>query len=1623
MASTRLYSEALEQFRQNILARRKQSDNELLSEFLRDGRRSSLARPSSIKEAAAQLATDAEKKYSTGIVPKAWIDKIMGNVDNIIAVGGFLTKNAPESVGMAWFAISLTLKAIGNNYNLYALFGQGLTDITEVMIIIMHYDRLYDERQTPGFKVSDLIDKLFRDTIAAYAAVLDFAFSVKKHLSGGSMDKVKHAFKDFFGAQAPKFQGKLSNIAELKGRILESSQGAFQDKTMQRFGDVQAALTQIQNDYSQGLELQHEQRQILADMYSDLLHLKDSIKRKTPWEELQDEFIANKKKLSPLPDAQSTFRRLLARKQEGTCRWIFENGTYQKWANSNPNIALCILGSPGSGKSTVLASIAHQLEVSTKPRSISVCYVSCLGPDSGQSAAPGTPLLTRIQNTLIYQTYRLAAEDEDQMSLLENCNRIFRNPKKDNPGLGTEQASQNHTLPDFVQAMKRLVTALQRSIILTVDATEMLSDSDQQELYESLCEVLPDSSVDNRITILIGSHSNSRIAQLASSSASSIDLSSNNNNRKDMEMVLDSCVKNLPGWLDQEKKQAKVTVLAKAGSSFTYIGEVAIPFLQQPFQRPITAYLSRLPESMNESFGQALLSIAPNYFELLRLAVTWCLLCPRKVTVKEILETYSGVYAIEQSENPNISDDEYNQQATALEVQQMSSASGPFLALERMKNGQTVVKLQDARQVRNFCLHAPKSEAIPDDNSDRICESCKSAMKGESSLHVDPKIAHCEIALTLLKNLNSPLFQARFGLLQDPDTNHSDDNSETSEEDHNEESEYDGEDYSGDDDGDNDVEEKHDEDDDEEAEEAEAAAVAAEEEELEDEDDESFSQASADEVSDYFWSDPNVDWLVQGGNPNIPIYTRELDLRCEIMDWPYHLREIEKLWPIEERAKSPLWLNYNQRIQAELLRFTSNEIVFKNWQKLWQVETLCGSLKSPICLAATLGLTVWVENLLDSGADINQISGTRNVAQSSGEFANVHQNVDLLQLLLRRGADFSYAKPHDSYAGLDDSPALHLWLDLYGTERAVIEALVEHETDFGIRDQWGWTGLHTFAWRMRDVGSFDLIMKSCAKKPNINARDNFGETPVFKLLWRRDVPLELLKAFLAVEGINISHDANNSQQPLALASQWGSLEIVKLLIEAKADLHDRDNRRRTALHRAAEGGHVKCIEALLDAGMELDSRDGAGFTSLQYAAWNGHQAAVQCLVDRGSNMLSVDYRNRNALFNAILGQQNDQRTAVILLTEMMATEHAAEDINVVTKGGRTALRQTAARGFVDVLQNLLKYIFEWGDTDCKATVDLGDARSKQTPLHCAALQGNPECVRLLISYGADAKRVDRKGRTPLMLATKSWSQRNEKSFEDVVLHLIDAEHEAAIMDPELSSIAAANGSIQVLRKLRDLQADLTTADSSGWTPLAHARFSDQKAASDFLRHNISWGSNLPSRWVESDNLVILHDTGLQVKRKAGDRACITTDRSLPPSIERFYYEVTIKKLGKDHDLAIGFCTLAASAHKFPGLQPKSETPSALSWAYHGNDGCLHHNTPSNDAVETGERFSAGDTIGCGVDLESRTIWFTRNGRKLSQSLDNVKGRLFPVLGLSAPVLIQTNFGRQPFLWKNEKSDQ
>ena len=96
-----------------------------------------------------------------------------------------------------------------------------------------------------------------------------------------------------------------------------------------------------------------------------------------------------------------------------------------------------------------------------------------------------------------------------------------------------------------------------------------------------------------------------------------------------------------------------------------------------------------------------------------------------------------------------------------------------------------------------------------------------------------------------------------------------------------------------------------------------------------------------------------------------------------------------------------------------------------------------------------------------------------------------------------------------------------------------------------------------------------------------------------------------------------------------------------------------------------------------------------------------------------------------------------------------------------------------------------------------------------------------------------------------------------------------------------------------------------------------------------------------------------------------------------------------------------------------------------SWGYHGDDG---HLMDEGDHYLTAPypTYSTNDVVGCGIDFESRSVYFTKNGVRLgAENLGDVAfwmietGPIFPVIGVgSEGTELSVNFGDSgPFVYE------
>ena len=130
-----------------------------------------------------------------------------------------------------------------------------------------------------------------------------------------------------------------------------------------------------------------------------------------------------------------------------------------------------------------------------------------------------------------------------------------------------------------------------------------------------------------------------------------------------------------------------------------------------------------------------------------------------------------------------------------------------------------------------------------------------------------------------------------------------------------------------------------------------------------------------------------------------------------------------------------------------------------------------------------------------------------------------------------------------------------------------------------------------------------------------------------------------------------------SETPLHYAAKSGHAEVVKVLLEARADTEARyGTDRRTALHVAASRGDKEMVKVLLAARADTEARYGMdGRTSLHHAVIYRYEGMVKVLLREGADIEATDNVGQTPLH---LAAHYDHERVVRILLEAGANKAA-----------------------------------------------------------------------------------------------------------------------------------------------------------------------------------------------------------------------------------------------------------------------------------------------------------------------------------------------------------------------------
>ncbi|GFU32723.1 ankyrin-2 [Nephila pilipes] len=237
---------------------------------------------------------------------------------------------------------------------------------------------------------------------------------------------------------------------------------------------------------------------------------------------------------------------------------------------------------------------------------------------------------------------------------------------------------------------------------------------------------------------------------------------------------------------------------------------------------------------------------------------------------------------------------------------------------------------------------------------------------------------------------------------------------------------------------------------------------------------------------------------------------------------------------------------------------------------------------------------------------------------------------------------------------------------------------------------------------------------------------------------------------LMKRGCSLSLKTDKGETPLHLAALRSDYNLVKLLIENRADMTSVDHLKRTVLHYACEMGCLKVASLLVEHSSPtiVNLKDSENKTPLIYASLNGCTSMIACLLSKGANVNATDFEGNSPLIYSMSNQHCSTEMVTMLL-------NAGANIHHSNAANETALLN-ACRVFScsslyhsdTKYQDILMLLIERG-SDVNAR-----NRLCESVLHLAVGFQDETLICKLLNNGADVNALTPIGVVPLVYACK-----------------------------------------------------------------------------------------------------------------------------------------------------------------------------------------------------------------------------------------------------------------------------
>jgi len=272
-----------------------------------------------------------------------------------------------------------------------------------------------------------------------------------------------------------------------------------------------------------------------------------------------------------------------------------------------------------------------------------------------------------------------------------------------------------------------------------------------------------------------------------------------------------------------------------------------------------------------------------------------------------------------------------------------------------------------------------------------------------------------------------------------------------------------------------------------------------------------------------------------------------------------------------------------------------------------------------------------------------------------------------------------------------------------------------------------------------EKGFQNIALRLLARKSYIDAKDDAGKTALHIALEakRRHVASQLI-----VQGSDIHSEAKDSTTPLHIAANEGLYDLTEILLNLGANVNAKDKDGETPLHKASSSEFDNpVVRLLLDRGANTEAQAYDGDTPLHHAVAYSNVSNIRLLLPRSD--ITAKTETGKTVFHTAVDSTN------VLVFRLLTKEAKGRGVDIdflKDSAGRTALGDAMDKPNVDYLRILINE----GVRQAKVEYDLRG----WSLLHAASSLGRANIVRVLCEAGYSVTTRDKRGRTPLEIATE-----------------------------------------------------------------------------------------------------------------------------------------------------------------------------------------------------------------------------------------------------------------------------